>query len=103
MVDSGEMVGELVGGNVAVLWAMAEVFSGRAAVEERSPESGRSGRGARSTLNLLGSGVERLGRRRFWPRCGVVVGAGQVSAPGRRGWRLLLPYRRAHPGALSIG
>jgi hypothetical protein len=26
MVDSGEMVGELVGGNVAVLWAMAGCF-----------------------------------------------------------------------------
>jgi hypothetical protein len=41
--------------------------------------------------------------RRFWPRCGVVVGAGQSQRTGQARWRLLLLYRRAHPGALSIG
>jgi hypothetical protein len=50
MIDSGEMVGELVGGNVAVLWAMAEVFSGGRRSKNGVPNRAERGRGARSTL-----------------------------------------------------
>jgi hypothetical protein len=66
MIDSGEMVGELVGGNVAVLWAMAEVFSGGRRSKNGVPN--RAEAGGAPAPHLLGSGGERLGRRRFWPR-----------------------------------
>jgi hypothetical protein len=66
MIDSGEMVGELVGGNVAVLWAMAEVFSGGRRSKNGVPNRAEAG-GAHAP-HSLGSGGERLGRRRFWPR-----------------------------------
>jgi hypothetical protein len=57
MVDSGGMVGELVGGSIAVLWAMAEERDGRRG-------------GARSTSTAAGGGARSThpastGKRKF--------------------------------------
>jgi hypothetical protein len=57
MIDSGEMVGELVGGNVAVLWAMAEVFS--AGRRSKNGVPNRAEAGGAPAPHLLGSGGER--------------------------------------------
>jgi len=52
MIDSGGMVGELVGGNIAVLWAAAEVSSGGRRSKNGVANRAEAGGGARSTLTM---------------------------------------------------